>query len=68
MKNTINITVEDMAQYVAYKKLFTSTGYTQIGTRLFEDNKSYVRITIKKIDIIPSHSGYCGRKLRMVEE
>ena len=47
MKNTINITVEDMAQYVAYKKLFTSTGYAQIGTRLFEDNKSYVRITIK---------------------
>ena len=48
MKNTINITVEDMAQYVAYKKLFTSTGYAQIGTRLFEDNNSYVRITIKK--------------------
>ena len=47
MKNTINITVEDMAQYVAYKKLFASTGYAQIGTRLFEDNKSYVRITIK---------------------
>ena len=48
MKNTINIAVKDMVQYVAYKKLFISTGYIQIGTRLFEDNKSYVRITIKK--------------------
>ena len=48
MKNTINITVKDMVEYVAYKKLFTSTGFTQIGTRLFEDNKSYVRITIEK--------------------
>lgn len=48
MKNTNNIIVKDMVQYIAYKKLFTSTGYTQIGTRLFEDNKSYVRITIEK--------------------
>ena len=47
MKNTINITVKDMVQYVGYKKLFLSTGYIQIGTRLFEDNKSYVRITIE---------------------
>ena len=48
MKNTINIKVKDMVEYVGYKKLFIRTGYIQIGTRLFENNNSYVRITIEK--------------------
>lgn len=46
MKNTINIKLTDK-EYKEYEKMLEEQGFEQIGTRLFEDKQSYVRITMK---------------------
>ena len=46
MKNTINIKVNNEKEYNEYIEMLKSRGFEQIGTRLFEDNQSYVRISI----------------------
>lgn len=45
MKNTINITLSK-EEYEEYIEMLLERGCKQIGTRLFEDNSSYVRISI----------------------
>ena len=49
MKNTINITVKNKEEYNEYATLLEERGFTQIGTKLFEDNLSYVRINISEV-------------------
>jgi len=46
MKNTINIKLTNK-EYKEYEKMLKEQGFEQIGTRLFEDKQSYVRITIE---------------------
>lgn len=46
MKNTIKIKVTKK-EYKEYSKMLKERGFEQIGTRLFEDKQSYVRITIE---------------------
>lgn len=46
MKNTINIKVNNEKEYNEYIEMLKSRGFEQIGTRLFEDNQSYLRISI----------------------
>lgn len=48
MKNTMNITVSNKKEYKEYVEMLINKGFKQIGTRLFEDNRSYVRINIQK--------------------
>jgi hypothetical protein len=48
MKKTIKITFNNEKEYDEYKVLLEEKGFTQIGTRLFEDNRSYVSISINK--------------------
>ena len=48
MKNTIKIKVNNEIEYKEYHEMLINRGYDQIGTRLFEDSRSYVRITIDK--------------------
>ena len=48
MKNTIKITVDNEKEYNEYVTLLEERGFTQIGTRLFEDGKSYIRVSIGK--------------------
>lgn len=48
MKNTMNITVSNEKEYKEYVEMLINKGFEQIGTRLFEDNRSYVRINIQK--------------------
>ena len=47
MKNTIKIKVNNEREYKEYAEMLVGRGFEQIGTRLFEDNKSYVRVTIE---------------------
>lgn len=47
-KNTINVTVADNTEYNEYTAMLESKGFEQIGTRLFEDVQSYVRVTIEQ--------------------
>ena len=47
MKNTIKITV-NKKEYNEYVDMLFNRGFVQIGTRLFEDNQSYVKINIEK--------------------
>ena len=47
MKNTIKITV-NKKEYNEYVDMLLNRGFVQIGTRLFEDNQSYVKINIEK--------------------
>ena len=47
MKNTIKITV-NKKEYNEYVNMLLNRGFVQIGTRLFEDNQSYVKINIEK--------------------
>ena len=48
MKNTIKIKVNNEIEYKEYYEMLINRGYDHIGTRLFEDSRSYVRITIDK--------------------
>ena len=48
MKNTIKIKVNNEIEYKEYYEMLINRGYDQIGTRLFEDSRSYVSITIDK--------------------
>lgn len=48
MKNTIKITVDNKKEYKEYAEMLIARGFKQIGTRLFEDSKSYVRLYINK--------------------
>lgn len=47
MKNTIKITV-NKKEYNEYIDMLLNRGCVQIGTRLFEDNQSYIKINIEK--------------------
>ena len=47
MKNTIKIKVNSEREYNEYVEILANRGFDQIGTRLFEDNQSYVRVTIE---------------------
>ena len=47
MKNTINLKARDEKEYEEIVEMLKDRDFIQIGTRLFEDNRSYVRITIK---------------------
>lgn len=47
MKNTIKIKVNNEREYSEYVEMLANRGFDQIGTRLFEDNQSYVRVTIE---------------------
>ena len=47
MKNTIKITV-NKKEYNEYVDMLLNRGFVQIGTRLFEDNQSYIKINIEK--------------------
>ena len=47
MKNTIKIKVNNEREYNEYVEMLTNRGFEQIGTRLFEDNQSYVRVNIE---------------------
>ena len=47
MKNTIKIKVNNEREYNEYVEILANRGFDQIGTRLFEDNQSYVRVTIE---------------------
>lgn len=49
MKKTIRIIVNNKKEYEEYAKILLERGFEPIGTRLFEDNKSYIRIYINKI-------------------
>lgn len=46
MKNTIKIKVSNEKEYKEFVKMLINKRFEQIGTRLFEDNKSYVRVTV----------------------
>ena len=47
MKNTIKIKVVDEKEYKEFVEMLIDKGFEQIGTRLFEDNKSYVSVNYK---------------------
>lgn len=47
MKNTIKITVNQY-EYDEYAQILIERGFKQIGHRLFEDSKSYVRFYINR--------------------
>ena len=47
MKNTIKIKVNNEREYNECVEMLANRGFEQIGTRLFEDNQSYVRVTIE---------------------
>lgn len=47
MKNTIKIKVNNEREYKEYVGMLLNRGFEQIGTRLFEDNQSYVKVTIE---------------------
>ena len=44
MKNTIKIQVCNEREYMEVVEMLLNKGFEQIGTRLWEDSKSYVRI------------------------
>lgn len=46
LKKTIKVKVSNENEYKEYSEMLMSRGFTQIGTRLFEDSVSYVRIMI----------------------
>ena len=46
MKNTIKITLSN-SEYTEYVEMLIEKGFKQIGTRLFEDFQSYVKIKIQ---------------------
>lgn len=46
LKNTIKVKVSNENEYKEYSEMLMSRGFTQIGTRLFEDSTSHVRIMI----------------------
>ena len=48
MKNTIKIKVTDEREYKEYVEMLVNRGFEQIGTRLFEDNQSYIRVAIER--------------------
>lgn len=47
MKNTIKIKVDSEREYKEYVEMLLSRGFKEIGTRLFEDNQSYIRLSIE---------------------
>ena len=44
MKNTIKIKVCNEREYMEVVEMLLNKGFEQIGTRLWEDNRTYVRI------------------------
>ena len=46
LKNTVKVKVNNETEYNEYSEMLISRGFKQIGTRLFEDSASYVRIII----------------------
>ena len=44
MKNTIKIKVSNEWEYMVVVEMLINIGFVQIGTRLFEDSITYVRI------------------------
>lgn len=48
MKNTITVKVADNKEYNEYIMILEAKGFKQIGTRLFEDERSYVRVQIER--------------------
>ena len=44
MKNTIKIEVSNEMEYMEVVEMLLNKGFEQIGTRLWEDSRSYVRI------------------------
>ena len=44
MKNTIKIIVSNEMEYMEVVEKLLNKGFKQIGTRLWEDNRTYVRI------------------------
>ena len=48
MKNTIKIKVKDKKEFKEFKEMLLERGFKQIGTILFEDNQSYIRVDIEK--------------------
>lgn len=47
MKSTIKIKVNNEREYKEYVELLANRGFEQIGTRLFEDKQSYVKVIIE---------------------
>ena len=48
MKYTTNITVTCEKELASFETLLSERGFKHIGTRLWEDEKSYIRITIEE--------------------
>ena len=48
MKNTIKIKVYNELEYEKYSEMLLEKGFVQIGTRMFEDEQSYVKILIEE--------------------
>lgn len=47
MKNTINLKARDEKEYEEIVEMLKNREFIQIGTRLFEDNRSFIRITVE---------------------
>lgn len=48
MKKTMKITLSNKKEYNKYVRMLLERGFIQIGTRLFEDDRGYVRFYISK--------------------
>lgn len=51
MKNTLNIKVTSNEELNGFERLLKERGFKHIGTRLWEDKKSYVRLTIEEPEV-----------------
>ena len=49
MKNVIKIKVADEREYKIFTEMLLNKGFEQIGTALFEDDKSYVRVFVGRL-------------------
>ena len=56
MKNTIKIKVSNEREYMEVVEMLLNKGFEQIGTRLWEDSISYVRIIKWKLRMKDSMS------------
>lgn len=50
MKNTIKIKVNNEREYKEYVEMLRNKGFDWIGTRLFEDGQSYVRLSFSQLN------------------
>ena len=48
MKSTLKIKVKDKKEYKEFTEMLIERGFKQIGTILFEDRQSYIRVEIEK--------------------